>query len=316
MTDKKPRIGISSCLLGQKVRYDGGHKRDYFLTDTLGEFVEWVPVCPELEVGMGVPRESIRLEGSTNSPRLIAERSGRDWTDAMQSYSVKKIEYLKTLNLSGYILKKDSPTCGMERVRVYGKGGSPNKNGVGMFARALTDNWPMLPLEEEGRLNDPKLRENFIERVFTFQRLDVLIENPSRHALVEFHASHKLLLMAHNESIMRGMGRIVADTKSRHIKDIVDDYGVSLMKAMQEPSSVKKHSNVLQHMLGFFSDLLSKDERRELLSVFSDYKRGLIPLIVPLTLIRHYVRKFNISYLIGQIYLEPSHKELMLRNHV
>lgn len=173
----KPRIGISSCLLGQKVRFDGQHKRDDFLTNTLGPFVEWVPVCPEVEVGMGVPRESIRLAGNPDRPNLIAERSGRDWSEAMRGYSDKRVEELLKLNLCGYILKKDSPSCGFERVRVYpstGKG-SPQRNGRGVFTQALLAGSKLLPVEDEGRLNDPKLRDNFIERAFAYQRWQAFV---------------------------------------------------------------------------------------------------------------------------------------------
>jgi len=172
---EKPRIGISACLLGQKVRHDGGHKRDLFVTEILSRFVEWVPVCPELEAGMGVPRETVRLMGNPSNPRMVADRSGKDWSREMEVYSRKRLEKLSGMNLSGYILKKNSPSCGMERVKVYGKGGAPKLKGRGLFAQSLMTAFPLLPVEEEGRLNDLALRENFIARVFAYHRRQNLL---------------------------------------------------------------------------------------------------------------------------------------------
>jgi len=313
----KPRIGISSCLLGNKVRHDGGHKHDVLITQTLGRHVEWVPVCPEFEVGMGVPRETVRLVGSPANPKMIADKSGKDWTLEMQSYANKRVRKLKDMDLSGYILKKDSPSCGMERVRIYGPKGMLNKQGRGLFAQTLMTKLPLLPVEEEGRLYDPALRENFIERVFGYHRWQTLVsDGRSIKRLVVFHSQEKLLLFAHNEAHMRRLGRIVAQAKKMSFGAAMEEYGRLFMEALGHRATARKNTNVLQHMLGYFSKQLSSDERKELRGVIGDYHRSLVPLVVPLTLIRHYADKYDVAYLRGQSYLQPHPKELMLRNHV
>lgn len=315
--DRRPRIGISSCLLGEEVRYDGGHQCDLFLVQTLGAFVEWVPVCPELEVGMGVPREPVRLVRAGGRLRMVGERSRRDWTTAMQRYARRRLAQLGALDLAGYVLKSKSPSCGMERVKVYGGGGAPSRNGRGLFAEALMAAWPLLPVEEEGRLNDPALREHFIERVFAYARWRAVASGrPSLRALVAFHATHKLLIMAHSEVAMRRLGRLVAGAKSRAWRSAVEEYGRHFMAALGMPATRRAHANVLQHMAGHFSERLSADERQELRQVIREYHRGLVPLAAPLTLIGHYVRRFRVVYLQEQVYLRPHPHELMLRNHV
>ena len=318
-TSTPPRIGISSCLLGLKVRFDGGHKRDRFLTDSFGVFVEWVPVCPELEVGMGIPRPSVRLVGLPDAPRMIQDKSGRDFTAAMRAYSQKRARELALLDLSGYILKKDSPSCGMERVRVYPEptGKAPSREGRGLFASVLMSSFPLLPVEEEGRLCDLRIRENFIERVFAYRRWQDLVgSRKSIGLLVAFHARHKFVLMAHSETHMRRLGRLVAAAKGRPIAGVYAEYGQVFMEALTQHATVKKNVNVLQHVAGFFSERLAPGEREELVDIIRDYHRRLVPLIVPITLIRHYVRRFDVEYVRDQVYLEPHPKELMLRNHV
>jgi uncharacterized protein YbgA (DUF1722 family)/uncharacterized protein YbbK (DUF523 family) len=313
---EKPRIGISSCLLGNEVRHDGGHKRDRYLTDTLARFVEFVPVCPELEVGMGVPREPVRLVGAASSPRLIGQKSGKDWTDAMQAYARKRVTELGKLLLMGYILKKDSPSCGMERVRVYGGAHVPNRLGQGMFARALAETLPLLPLEEEGRLNDPVLRENFIERVFAYQRwFGAMSGRASLEKVIDFHTRHKLTIFAHSEKHLRLLGRIVANAKARPLGEVVDEYGRVFMEALRHRATTKRNTNVLQHMAGYFSGDLTTVEKNEIGELVNDYRLGLIPLVVPLTLIKHYATKLQVQYILEQSYLNPHPKELMLRNH-
>jgi uncharacterized protein YbgA (DUF1722 family)/uncharacterized protein YbbK (DUF523 family) len=314
---QKPRLGISACLLGQKVRYDGGDKRDRFLTDTFGLHVEWVPVCPELEAGMGVPREPVRLVGSVLDSRMIAERSGKDWTGVMRRYASERVRTLRELELSGYIFKKDSPSCGMERVRIYNQNGIPNRAGRGLFAGAMMSEVPLLPVEEEGRLNDPMLRENFVERIFAYHRWQGCArQRKSIRSLVDFHTRHKLLLLAHSEPHYRKLGRIVAEAKQLPIAVAYEQYGRLFMEGLAISATAKKHGNVLEHMMGYFSKELSKEERQELLELISDFRRRLIPLVVPLTLFHHYVKKYRVDYLENQIYLQPSPKELMLRNHV
>jgi len=311
------RVGISGCLLGQEVRYDGGHKRDPFLTETLGQFVEWVPVCPEVELGLGIPRETIRLEGDPEAPRLRAPKSGKDHTTAMQRLARTRVDTLARQDLVGYVLKKDSPTCGMERVRVYGAGGAPARSGVGTFARVLVERMPMLPVEEEGRLHDPALRENFVERLFAYARWRAFIaERQTRGGLVGFHTAHKLTLLAHAPAAYRRLGSLVARAKERPLPEVLADYGGAFMSALRVRATPARHANVLEHMLGYFSKDLTATERQEMADVITDHHRGLVPLVVPLTLVKHHVRRLGVAYLQAQTYLDPHPKELMLRNHV
>jgi len=315
--DPPIRIGISACLLGERVRYDGGHKRDAYLVETFGRYVEWVPVCPEVEMGLGTPRETLRLVRTGGDTRLIMPKTGADHTEAMRAYASRRIAELAKEDLCGYILKKDSPSCGMERVRVFDVHGVPAKSGRGLFAEALLQYFPHLPIEEEGRLSDPRRRDNFVERVFAYHRLRSFFAGRWKVGeLVAFHTAHKLLLMAHSPKAYESLGRLVADAKAVPRAELRERYEAEFMRALGEIATTKRQTNVLLHILGYFRTHLDDDSRRELLSVLEDYRRGLVPLIVPITLIRHYVRRFDVAYLRGQIYLEPHPKELMLRNHV
>jgi|SRR5262245_35031395 len=310
----RPRLGISACLLGQQVRYDGGHKLDPFLSATLGRFVEWVPVCPEVEVGMGVPRETVHLVGAPDDPRIVAEHSGKDWTVAMKRFALVRLRQLAELKLSGYVFKKNSPSCGMERVRVHNSKNMAARRGRGLFAAALMDRFPLLPVEEEGRLNDLTLRENFVERVFAYHRWQAALGAKSASSLVEFHTRHKFLLLAHSERHYRRLGRLVANLKNNSLREIYEEYGRGFMETLAVRATAKKHANVLDHLVGHFSDRLSAAERRELVELIRDYRSRLLPLVVPITLVQHYVRKYQIAYLADQVYLAPCPKELMLRN--
>jgi uncharacterized protein YbgA (DUF1722 family)/uncharacterized protein YbbK (DUF523 family) len=317
VTEKPIRIGISSCLLGEEVRFDGGHKRDSFLADTFGKWVEWVMVCPEVEVGMGTPRETLRLVRDKGELRMVTTKTGVDHTGAMQAWARRRAEALAGEDLCGYVLKKDSPSCGMERVKVYDPHGSPARTGVGLFAAALLKRFPLLPVEEEGRLCDPRLRENFVERVFAYRRArSFFTARWTVGGLVRFHTAHKLLLMAHSPEAYQRLGRLVAGAKATGRAALAERYEREFMEALRVLAAPRRHVNVLHHMLGYFRDRLDDASRRELLDCIEDYRRGLVPLIVPLTLVRHHVRTLGVEYLTGQMYLEPNPKELMLRNHV
>ena len=314
---EKIKLGISTCLLGENVRYDGGHKLDRFLTDTLGQYVEYVPVCPEVECGLSIPREAMHLEGNPDSPRLITTRTKQDMTNPMVQWARKRVIDLEKEDLCGFIFKSDSPSSGMERVKVYNEKGMPVKKGVGMFARIFMEHFPLLPVEDEGRLHDPNLRENFIERIFTLKRWrEILSKKESRGTLVEFHTKHKLLILSHSPKYYQMMGKLVAKAKEIPIKELYQQYQAILMEALQLKTSPKKNANVLQHMMGYFKEQLFSDEKKELLEVIDLYRKELIPLIVPITLINHYVRKYDQPYLKEQIYLNPHPIELQLRNHV
>ena len=314
------RIGVSSCLLGEEVRHDGGHKRDPFLVQTLGPMVEWVPVCPEVEVGLGTPRESIRLvrePTALDGVRLVTGKTGIDLTTRMRRYARQRVRALAKDDLSGYILKKDSPSCGMERVKVWRKQGAGERNGRGLFATELMRQFPSLPVEEEGRLHDPGLRGNFVDRVFMYRRLRALFSGRwTVGGVVRFHTAHKLVLMAHSPQAYRELGSLVADAKSVPRAELTRRYEKEVMAAMSKPATRARHTNTLQHAIGHFKQTLDPASRQELASVVDDYRRGLIPLIVPLTLIRHHAHRLDVTYLLGQRYLDPELKELMLRNHV
>ncbi len=239
----KIRLGISACLLGQAVRYDGGHKHDRFITETLGQYVEFVPVCPEVECGLGIPREAMRLVGDLEQPRLLTIRSRKDYTDQMLAWAQRRVRELEREDLSGFIFKSDSPSSGMERVKVYNDKGMPVKKGIGLFAHAFMEHLPLLPVEDEGRLHDPKLRENFIEAIFAFKRWrDVVTSGPGRKELVAFHTRHKLLLLAHSPEHYREMGRVVAlaHSQARPLSDTVADYQKLLLQSLRLKTTPKK----------------------------------------------------------------------------
>lgn len=314
---EKIRIGISTCLLGENVRYDGGHKLDRFLRDTLGQYVEYVPVCPEVECGLGIPREPLRLVGDPNDPRLMTVRTAQDNTQHMKSWAQSRVKQLEKEQLCGYIFKSGSPSSGMERVKVYDANGVAAKIGIGLFARAFMEHFPLLPVEEEGRLHDAPLRENFIERIFVLKRWrDLLAAGRRIGTLVDFHACHKLLVMSHSCKHLKEMGALVARAKGQPSEKVFSEYHELLMGALKLRATVKKHTNVLMHAMGYFKRDLTSDEKQELLEVIQNYHDQYTPLIVPITLLNHYVRKYNQAYLKQQVYLNPHPVELQLRNHV
>jgi uncharacterized protein YbgA (DUF1722 family)/uncharacterized protein YbbK (DUF523 family) len=311
------KLGISSCLLGNNVRYDGGHKLDRFLRDTLGQYVSFVPVCPEVECGLPVPRESMRLVGDPADPRLLTTRSGIDHTERMKSWARQRLYALAQEDLCGFIFKKDSPSSGMQRVKVYNDKGMAEKTGSGLFAKAFMERFPRVPTEEEGRLYDPRLRENFIERIFALQRWrDTLDQGKSLGRLVAFHTREKLLLLSHSPEHYRSMGKLVAAGKHQPMGHLYDGYERMFVEALALKATPAKHVNVLQHILGYFKKNLVADEKQEMLALIDDYRAGHVPLIVPITLINHYVRKYAEPYLAQQSYLNPHPIALQLRNHV
>lgn len=287
----RPRVGVSECLLGRTVRYDGGHKRDDFLVRSLGPAVEWVPVCPEVEVGMPVPREPLRLVGKP--PRLIAQ-GGADWTERMEAFAARRTDQLAALDLDGYVLKKKSPSCGID--------------GGGLFAAALARRLPSLPRTEEGWLHDERRRESFLARLFTHARLREALAAPGAGVatLVEQHAAHKLLLMAHSPARAKALGRLVAAAAARPFAEAAQGYLAGAMDALATTASRGKHANVLQHMVGYLRGAAPARERDELLARIDEYRRGLHPLAVPLALLVHHLRRHQPSeWLAAQVYLEP-----------
>ncbi|NIS75163.1 MAG: DUF1722 domain-containing protein [Deltaproteobacteria bacterium] len=315
--DGKMNIGISTCLLGERVRYDGNHKLDRFLTDTLGEYVQYVPVCPEVECGFPTPRESFRLVGNPDSPRLVTTKTGLDHTEKMLNWSRERVARLENEDLCGFIFKSRSPSSGMRQIKVYDDKGVPRKTGTGIFARAFMEHFPLIPVEDDGRLHDPRIRENFIERIFTLMRWrEAVSKKMSRGTLVEFHTRHKLLLLSHSHKHYRTMGKLVARAKEVPLAELYSKYQQLLMDAMKLMTTNRKNANVLQHIMGYFKKVLTKDEKQELLEIIQLYRDGTYPLIVPITLVNHYVRKYDEAYLKIQYYLNPHPLELQLRNHV
>jgi uncharacterized protein YbgA (DUF1722 family)/uncharacterized protein YbbK (DUF523 family) len=312
------RLGISTCLLGENVRYDGGHKLDRFLVNTLGQYVEWVPVCPEVETGLSIPREAMRLVGDPDAPRLVTIRSGQDYTERMQNWARERLDQLAGIKLHGFVFKRGSPSSGLYRVKVYTEKGMPSHTTTGIFPRAVMARFPLLPLEEEGRLHDMHLRENFIDRVFAYYRWTQLLEqDPTPGGLVRFHTAHKLTLMAHSPSHYQEMGRLVAQAGTLPWEELAEQYGRSLMEGLQVMTSPGKHANVLQHLMGFLKDHLDGEDKAELLAYVEDYRKRMVPLIVPLTLLRHHLKRHPVpDWVHQQVYLYPYPKELLLRNHV
>lgn len=314
---EKIKLGISRCLLGENVRYDGGHKLDHYLANTLGKYVEWLPVCPEVEYGLPVPREAMRLVGEPASPRLVTVKTKVDHTEGMLHWAWRKLKELEKDDLCGFIFKSRSPSSGIKGVRVYTSSGMPGKSGAGIFGGAFIEHFPLLPVEDDGRLHDPDLRENFIERVFVYRRwLDFIAGDSSLKGLVAFHTDHKLLLMAHGPEHYRRLGKLVAEGEKYKRVELLNEYIRHMMGGLKLLATSKKNTNVLMHIMGYFKNNLDREEKQELLGIITNYHQGLIPIIVPVTLLGHYVIKFDEPYLKRQYYLNPHPLELMLRNHV
>jgi uncharacterized protein YbgA (DUF1722 family)/uncharacterized protein YbbK (DUF523 family) len=314
---EKIKLGISSCLLGENVRYDGGHKLDRFLKDTWGKYIEYVSVCPEVECGLGVPREVMNLKGDTASPRLITTHTGQDMTWRMMTWAQNRVTQLEKEALCGFIFKSNSSSCGIARVKIYNENTMLVKKGMGIFAGIFMVHFPLLPVEDEGRLHDPLLRENFIERIFTLKRWrEVLTKKGNRGNLVDFHTKHKLLILAHSPRHYQMMGKLVAGQKSISLPELNRQYQVLLLESLELKTTPKKNTNVLQHMMGYFKKELSVGEKKKLLEVIDHYQKGYLPLVLPLNLFNRYVRQYDQPYLMEQVYLNPHPLELRLRNHV
>jgi uncharacterized protein YbgA (DUF1722 family)/uncharacterized protein YbbK (DUF523 family) len=314
--EDKIRIGVSACLLGKPVRFDGSHKHDRYLTNTLSEYLDFVPVCPEVESGFSIPRETLRLVGDPEAPRLVTSRTNIDHTDRMLGWAEKRVRELEAENLCGFIFKSDSPSSGLMRVKVYNPKGMAEKKGVGLFARTFIRHFPLLPVEEEGRLNDPVLRETFIEQIFTLKRWrETLTLGRNMKNLVDFHTRHKLLLLSHSPANARLMGKLVADGNQAPIQAVYAQYERLLIETLRMKSTIKKNLNVLEHILGYFKNQLGSDEKQEMLEIFDRYRNEFEPLIVPVTILNHHIRKTGEPYLKQQIYLNPHPIALKLRNH-
>lgn len=307
-------VGISSCLLGAPVRFDGGHRRDAFCTGELAQWFDWVPACPEMGIGLGAPRESIHLRRRADGEvRLVGTKSGADHTDAMRAWSVAQSQARQ--DLCGYVVSKRSPTCGLERIRVYGEDGAPVQGDAsGLYTQVFRAHHPLVPVEEDGRLNDPALRENFVTRVFVLWRWRRLrAAGLTAAALIDFHAAHKYLLMAHSVPAYRATGRLLAHLAGRDLAAVADAYIAALMQGLSAPATRGGHANALQHVLGYFRGRLPATHRQRLREAIESYRQGLVPIAAPLALLQHFLADFPDPYLARQVYLDPHPAPLRLR---
>lgn len=315
-TDLKIKLGVSACLLGRPVRFDGGHKHQPYLTETLAKYFEFVPVCPELAIGLGTPRQSLRMVRGEDSLRVVGNRDNSlDVTDALVDYGEQVAQ--TSDDLCGFIAKKDSPSCGMARVRVYDASGMPSRRGVGMFTQTLMQARPCLPVEEEGRLNDPVLRENFFERVFIYKRWKMLLDQGlTPAALVQFHAAHKYIFMSRGQQYYRQLGQLVAQAGCGSLNTLGERYFMTMMQVLKQKANRKRHSNVLYHLLGYFKRQLVSEDKQELVETIEAYRLGRVPLVVPLTLLKSHLKWSADRYLACQHYFEPYPAKLGLRNAI
>lgn len=314
MMDSAIKVGISACVLGEKVRFDSGHKVSNFVTKELSQFFDFVSVCPEVGMGMPVPRPTIRLVSNEERIALVETKNpDRDHTEGMLSYSEAKVDELQSEQLCGYIVCAKSPTCGMERVKVYTQHNAA-KDGVGLYTQTLMNKMPWLPVEEDGRLNDPVLKENFITRVFCLHDFYTTMDGqPSPAKIIRFHSRHKLTLMAHHPESYRALGRLVASVAKSRSDEFFYQYRLGLMKALSHRASRKNNTNVLMHLQGYFKRSLTKQQKAELAAVIHDYRLGVLPLLAPLTLIKHYLSAYPDEYLVKQTFLQPYPQEMRLR---
>jgi uncharacterized protein YbgA (DUF1722 family)/uncharacterized protein YbbK (DUF523 family) len=310
---RKPLVGVSACLLGEKVRFDGGHKRSLVVTDTLARFLEFRPYCPETAIGLGAPRQPMRLVRHNGELHAVGVRNAAmDFTQRLNDYAVDVCRR-ELSPLHGFILKKASPSCGMERVKVYDghfvENGVPEHAGTGLFAQQLMRHDPLLPLEEEGRLTDARLRENFLTRVLVYAdwKQNVMAAENRIKALVHFHTRHKYLLLAHNQAVYRSLGRLVASPRHGQCESLLEDYIFHVMTALKTLPTRASHSNVLLHMAGFFKRYLQRDDKQELLDLIARYREAVVPIASPLTLLQHYQRLYPSGFLQQQYYFQLQH---------
>jgi uncharacterized protein YbbK (DUF523 family)/uncharacterized protein YbgA (DUF1722 family) len=305
-------VGVSACLLGQRVRWDGGHKSDALLIEVLGRYVRWVPVCPEVEVGLPVPRDPLRLVRRSDQVRLLMPSSGADHTEAMTRYAARRVRALAARDICGFVLKEKSPSCGLSGVRVYDERGVSTRDGRGLFADELVRRLPHLPVEQEGRLADPRLRVNFVERIFAYRRLKSLFSGRWRMAeLTSFHSAHKLLLMAHSPAAYDRLGRVVAGAKGQTRAALREQYERQFMAALAVLATPGRHAKVLGHIFDYVSPALQRKQRAEISGLIEDFRRDVVPLAAPLTRLRQHVQRLGVRYLLGQVYLDPDPPSLI-----
>lgn len=312
----KISVGISSCLLGEEVRYNGGHKHDNYCTAVLARYFEFKPFCPEVAVGLGIPRQTIRLVGEPGAVRVLGTQdSTLDVTDRLSSYAESVADSVS--DLRGYIFMKDSPSCGLYSAKVYSKKGAPVGKSAGIYSGRLRERFPLLPMEESGRLNDPELRENFIARVFLYDRwLHDVAAEPSAQKLVAFHSRHKYFVMSYGQKLYRETGALVARAGCGELQQLLSDYIQKIMLGTAKPTTRKGHVNVLLHMVGYLRKTVPGGIRQDLIKAIEEYRTGQVPLAVPMKLMQHYLDNYASDYIKQQTYLSPHPFELGLRNTI
>ncbi|SES75688.1 2-thiouracil desulfurase family protein [Pseudomonas graminis] len=313
----KPKLGVSACLMGVEVRFNGGHKESHLLTRALTEYFDFVPACPEVAIGMGIPREAIRLVGDPDHPQAVGSvHHAMNVTEQLADYG----EHMATemSDICGYIFMQKSPSCGLERVKVYRDNGVPfETGGRGIYAQAFCARHPDLPVEEDGRLNDPVLRENFITRVFAYAAWQTLLKSGiTRRALTEFHARYKYQLMANDPVQYKTLGNLLGTMGRNDPAEIAPRYFSQLMSALKKPATRRTHTNVLQHLCGYLRQTLTASDKKEIQGVINQYHQGIVPLVVPLTLLKHHFRRHPDPYIALQVYLQPHPENLSLRNAI
>ena len=312
----KAKIGVSSCLLGNAVRFNRGHCQDKFLTQELNHYFDYLAFCPEVEMGLPTPRPTLRIVLTEKGERLICPKTGEDHTETIQKFSAEKVKELATHQLSGIVLKSASPSCGVFRVKMYTEEGMPTHRSNGFFARAVKAAFPNMPIEEEGRLKDNAIRENFIYRVSAYKDWQESIKDHKIHSLFQFHKRHKYRLMAHDQNVLRNLGRLLASHSEKDITQLISAYEKDFFAALSIAPSKGNHANALSHVMGYFSKKMNAKERESLVELIDNYRQDLIPIIVPMTRLRHYLEKFEDPYIQEQIYLYPHPAKLKLLNAV
>ncbi|MDF2643066.1 MAG: hypothetical protein K0R45_2339 [Pseudomonas sp.] len=313
----KPKLGISACLMGVEVRFNGGHKESHLCTRALSEYFDFIPLCPEVAIGMGIPREPIRLVGDPESPQAVGTvNSDLNVTSALADYGTHMAAEVG--DICGYIFMQKSPSCGLERVKVYRENGAPvDGGGRGIYAKAFCEQHPNLPVEEDGRLNDAVLRENFVTRVFAYAAWqEVLKTGVTRRALTEFHSRYKYQLMANNPAQYKVLGNMLGSMGRSDPNEIAPLYFSELMSALKKCATRSTHTNVLQHLSGYLKQTISAEDKQEIQALIAQYHQGIVPLIVPLTLLKHHFRQHPDPYVALQVYMQPHPENLSLRNAI
>lgn len=313
----KIKVGISSCLLGQQVRFDGGHKHSKLCTEILEPYFDFVSECPEVGIGLSIPRKPIRLIGTPDAPRAVATHDNKiDYTQKLTDFGQKKAK--QHHDICGYIFMKNSPSCGLFRVKVYGENGYPEKEGGrGIYAKVITNKYPLLPVEESGRLTDPPLRENFITRVFAYYNWQrIAAEGLTHQAILDFHVRYKYCLMAHSPQDYVMLGQMLSNAGKSEPTELGQRYFSALMTTLSQLATRKSHANVLMHLQGYLKKVLSTKEKQELAKIIDQYRLNKVPLIVPITLLKHHFANHPNPYISKQAYLAPYPEDLSLRNAI